>query len=365
MDELARHSFAEIMSQHESWQDAITNALARAGEARELLERFADEPLLFVACGSPYFLGRSAVALAQQWLGRSSSAVPASELLLYPETVLTPHDRPLMVALSRSGETSETIGCARYVQAHGGALLMIGCDAGSTLARMAQCMVEIPAGREQSVAQTRSFAGMFVALQTLVAHLSQQPGAQEFQAALERLPALGQQFVARARSEIGRFAAGPEIERIFFLGSGVRYGLACEASLKMKEMSLTNAEAFHIPEFRHGPISMADERALVVGLIGDSAPDEELAVLREAHAFGARTLALIEEAPVERAGLDAVFAFNSGLPAAARDVLYLPPVQLLACERAVAKGLNPDTSRNITTFVHRPALAERGSGGQA
>ena len=214
MDELARHSFAEIMSQQESWRDAITNAQARAAEARELIERFADEPLLFVACGSPYFLARSAVALTRQWLGRPSSAVPASELLLYPETVLAPDDRPLMVALSRSGETSETIGCARYVEARGGALLMIGCDASSTLARMAQCMVEIPAGREKSVAQTRSFAGMFVALQTLVAHLSQHADAQEFRAALERLPAMGGQFVARARSEIGGFAAGSEIERM-------------------------------------------------------------------------------------------------------------------------------------------------------
>ncbi len=361
MDELARHSFAEIMSQHESWRDAITNAEARAEAARELFERFTGEPLLFVACGSPYFLGRSAVSLTQQWLGRPSQAVPASELLLYPETVLAPRDRPLMVAISRSGETSETIGCARLVQGRGGELVVVGCDANTTLPRMAQCVVEIPAGREQSVAQTRSFAGMFVALQTLIAHASRQPDAEAFQEGLRRLPAIGEQFVARARSEIGRFAADPAIDRIFFLGSGVRYGLACEASLKMKEMALTNAEAFHIPEFRHGPISMADEQALIVGLIGEGAADEELAVLREAHSFGARTLAIVEQAPADRVGLDAVFAFESGLPPAARDVLYLPPVQLLACERAVAKRLNPDTSRNITTFVHRPALAARGS----
>jgi glucosamine--fructose-6-phosphate aminotransferase (isomerizing) len=361
MSELAQWSFAEIMSQHESWRDAIANAGSRSNEVRNLLQRYADAPLLFVACGSPYFLGRSAVALTRQWLGRPSRAVPASELLLYPETVLGQADRPLMVAFSRSGETSETIGAARLARARRGALLAIGCDASTTLFRMADGVIEIPAGRERSVAQTRSFAGMFAAWQMCAAALSEHPGAAAFRADLARLPELGEQFVARARAEIGPVAADTVIERIFFLGSGVRYGLACEASLKMKEMSLTNAEAFHVPEFRHGPISMADERALVVGLIGATAPEEELAVLREAHQFGARTLALVEAAPEDTTGLDAIFAFQSGLAEAARDVLYLPPVQLLACERAVAKGLDPDTSRNITTFVHRPTLAARGS----
>ena len=348
------------MSQHESWRDAVAGAMAQAEQARAVFGRLAGQPLLFVACGSPYFLGRSAVSLAVEWLQQPARAVPASELLLYPETVLRPGDQPLMVALSRSGETSETIGAARLVKARGGAVVGIGCDARTTLMRMAECVVEIPAGREQSVAQTRSFSGMFLAVQTLLALLSPRDGAAALRAALQRLPALGEAFAARASSEVGTVAAGDGIERVFFLGSGVRYGLACEASLKMKEMSLTNAEAFHVPEFRHGPMSMADERALVVGLIGDSAPEEELAVLREAHAFGARTLALIEQAPADRTGLDAVFAFESGLPPPARDLLYLPPIQLLACERAAAKGLDPDTSRNITTFVHRPALAERG-----
>jgi glucosamine--fructose-6-phosphate aminotransferase (isomerizing) len=281
-------------------------------------------------------------------------------LLLYPETVLAAGTHPLMIAFSRSGETSEMIGAARLILGRQGSLLGIGCDQQTTLMRLAECVIEIPAGRERSVAQTRSFSGMFLAAVALMAQLSKRDKGALLWSALEQLPRMGEAFVTRARAEIGRFAVDPAIERIFFLGSGVRYGLACEASLKMKEMSLTNAEAFHIPEFRHGPMSMADERAVVVGLIGDSAPEEELAVLREAHEFGARTLALIERAPADRTGLDAIFAFDSDLAPAARDVLYLPPVQLLAYERAVAKGLDPDTSRNITTFVHRPTLAQRG-----
>lgn len=241
MKEAGAHSFSEIMTQHESWQDAIAAAEAQAGAARNLADRYSSGPWLFVACGSPYFLARSAVALATEWLGRPAMAAPASELLLYPETVLLPDDRPLMIALSRSGETSETIGAARRILARGGGLLGIGCDADTTLMRMAEVVLELPAGREQSVAQTRSFSGMFLATLGMIAHISQRPAAADLRAALRRLPELSPSFVERARSEIGPFAAAEAIQRVFFLGSGVRYGLACEASIKMKEMSLTVA----------------------------------------------------------------------------------------------------------------------------
>jgi glutamine---fructose-6-phosphate transaminase (isomerizing) len=352
-----QHTFAEITGQHASWHDAIDGAAAQVEPLRELLSRYAAEPLLFVACGSPYFLGRSAAVLAMRWLGRRAVAVPSSELILYPDTVLAPSERPLMVAFSRSGETSETIGAARIVQGRGGALVAIGCDRRTTLMGMADCVIELPAGREQSLAQTRSFSGMFLSAVAAMVQLSDQPDARPLRPALARLPALGEAFVRRADVEIGDGAADPGLERVIYLGGGVRFGLACEAALKMQEMSLTNATAFHVLEYRHGPMALADERTLVVGLIGDEASAEELDVLREAQAYGARTLALLEQPPEDRAGLDAVFAFESGLPAALRDLLYLPPVQLLAYRRALAKGVDPDTSRNIQAFIHRPSLA--------
>jgi glutamine---fructose-6-phosphate transaminase (isomerizing) len=360
MAEPGAHSLAEILSQHQSWHDALAGVAAQKEMAGTLLRRYADEPLLVVACGSPYFLGRSAVPLLLRWLGRRATAVPASELLLSPETVLRSQDRPLLITLSRSGETSETIGAARMAQARGGGVLAIGCDRETTLMRMADCAIEIPAGREQSLAQTRSFAGMFVAVLALAATLSDQDDADALQAELHRLPGLSEAYVARALSEVGQLATDPAIERVIYLGSGERYGLACEASLKMKEMSLTNAEAFHVLEFRHGPMALADELSLVVGMIDDRNADEECAVLREAHACGARTLALLEHAPDDQTGLGAVFAFNSGLSALARDVLYLPPAQLLAYERAMAKGVDPDRSRHLSAFVHRPSLTTPG-----
>jgi glucosamine--fructose-6-phosphate aminotransferase (isomerizing) len=134
-----------------------------------------------------------------------------------------------------------------------------------------------------------------------------------------------------------------ELDRFYFLGSGPRYGLACEANLKMKEMTLTHSEPFHFFEFRHGPKSMVNESALVVGLVSEVHQFDEGTVLKEMAALGGQTLSLSEH--------DADVTLNSGLPAAVRNVLYLPVLQLLACHRAIAKGLDPDRPANLDMVV--------------
>jgi glucosamine--fructose-6-phosphate aminotransferase (isomerizing) len=143
-----------------------------------------------------------------------------------------------------------------------------------------------------------------------------------------------------------------DIERIFFLGGGPLYGLANEAMLKTKEMSLSYSEAFHPLEFRHGPMSMVDERTLVVGLLSDTGLAEQVRVLKDMKELGALTLALAEDASAF-AGWQADYAveLHSGLDEWGRGPLYLPLLQRLAYHRAVAKGLDPDRPTNLTAVV--------------
>ena len=117
----------------------------------------------------------------------------------------------------------------------------------------------------------------------------------------------------------------------------------------MKEMSLSHSEPFHFLEFRHGPKSMVTETTLVVGLVSDHNRDQELRVLNEMSTLGASVISLGEH--VEPIGQGASFSFDSEIVENAREVLYLPPLQLLALERAVAKGLNPDRPRNLDAVV--------------
>ena len=134
-----------------------------------------------------------------------------------------------------------------------------------------------------------------------------------------------------------------EIDRFYFLGSGIRYGLACEVNLKMKEMTLTHSEPFHFLEFRHGPMSMVNETAVVVGMLSDASRAHEEKVLSEMRALGGTVVSLGE------AGADVMF--DSGIPESVRGVLYLPVLQLMAFYRSVAKGLSPDRPKHLTAVV--------------
>lgn len=190
------------------------------------------------------------------------------------------------------------------------------------------------------MAQTRSFASMYVATTALAALLAERA---DLLNAMEGLPELGERLIG-AYEELARTTgADLALERTYWLGSGPRYGLACEASLKMKEMTLTHSEPFHFLEFRHGPKSMVGATTLVVGLLSDRVRAHEAAVLDEMRGLGARTLSLGEQ--------DADVSFASGLPEAVRNVLYLPALQLLAYHRAIAKGLNPDKPTNLDAVV--------------
>ena len=134
--------------------------------------------------------------------------------------------------------------------------------------------------------------------------------------------------------------------------SGPLYGLANEAMLKVKEMSLSHAEAYHFLEFRHGPMSMVDGHTLVVGLVSDTACEHEIRLLQEMEGLGARTFVVVEE--VSRLGKwrpSYVAELRSGLGEWERTPLYLPILQRLAYHRAVTKGLDPDHPRHLQAVV--------------
>ncbi len=329
----------EILSQPEAWADALAVVeQACNGLINVLAADYAQ--VLFTGCGSTYYLSLAAAALFQEMTGRLARAVPAGELLLNGQTALT-DGQTLLVAVSRSGSTTETIRAVEQFKAHKrGPVIAITNYGDQPLAGLADVPLVIAKGQEQSVAQTRSFASMYVAA-TAMALLA--AGAETQRRAMHQLPAVGASLLATHEPLARDFGEDLGFDRFYYLGSGARYGLACEASLKMKEMALTHSEPFHFLEFRHGPMSMVTESAAIVGLLSEKNGNHEQAVVREMQALGGRVLALGE------AGTQV--AFGSGLPEAARNVLYLPILQLMALYRSLAKGLNPDRPRNLTAVV--------------
>jgi glucosamine--fructose-6-phosphate aminotransferase (isomerizing) len=333
-------TYHEIVTQSLAWQDALDQVHAHADALRALWaeKRFAQ--VVCTGCGSTYYLALAAAAQLQAWTGVFARGVPAGELNMVPETAYA-EGETLLLALSRSAGTTETVQAARAFRDRGGDAVLVITNYGERpLARLGTLTVAIPAGQERSIAQTRSFASMFVAATALAAVVA---GREDLFSAMGRLPEIGEGLIARYASLAQEVGQDLDLDRFYFLGSGPRYGLACEANLKMKEMTLTHSEPFHFLEFRHGPKAMVGRTTLVAGLLSEACRRYEAPVLEEMRGLGARVLSLAEA--------DADVAFASQLPAAVRNVLYLPVLQLVAYYRTLAKGLNPDEPTHLDAVV--------------
>jgi glucosamine--fructose-6-phosphate aminotransferase (isomerizing) len=207
----------------------------------------------------------------------------------------------------------------------------------------------LPSGQEQSVAQTRAFSTLYLGAVALACLWA---GRMDLCDSLGRLPERGRHVLSNYASLAAELGRDPSLERFYWLGSGPRQGLACELSLKMKEMSLTHSEPFHFMEFRHGPKSMVTPQALVVGLRSRRNASYEAAVLEDVQALGGKVLDMVEEGSENSPwGADRTVRFASGLDEAVYNILYLPVGQLIAFERALSKGLNPDRPTNLDSVV--------------
>ncbi len=328
------HTYTEIKSQTEAWAQALD-----VTRAAVLPNPADDEQVIFTGCGSTYYLSLAAAALYQELTGRSARAIPGGELLLNSKTILT-SAKTLLVAISRSGTTTETVRAAEQFKREGRGELLVISNYDEVLSKPADYKILIEKGQEESVAQTRSFASMYVAVTAFCARAA---GRADLLSAMEKLPEAGNRLMVGYEARAKSIGENLSFDRFYFLGSGIRYGLACEVNLKMKEMTLTHSEPFHFLEFRHGPMSMVNESAAVIGLRSDVNAAHEQKVLDEMRAKGGTILSLAEA--------DADIAFESGIPEPVRAVLYLPVLQLMAYHRSIAKGLNPDRPNNLTAVI--------------
>lgn len=347
--EVGAYSIAEITSQPTVWRQTVTTFQQRAGAFQAFYSSRRFDRILLTGCGSTYYLAQAGAALFQQFVGVNASAYPASEIALMPDRVFVPNTTPLLIAVSRSGETTETIAAVRvFRERTHNPVVAITCDPNSQLAAAADFAVVIPEAQEQSLAQTRSFTSMLIVVQAMAALLNGREDLGALAPLGENAAVLMDNYNDLART----LGMDQRIERFFFLGSGPLYGIACEAMLKMKEMSLSYSEAYHVLEFRHGPMAMVNDRALVVGLLSEEAYAQEAAVLNEMRGRGAQILAI--GAHDNRAELDSavhVVKVDSTLPRWARPVTYLPVLQLMAYYRALSNGQDPDRPANLTFVI--------------
>lgn len=344
------YTFSEIEDQPQAWQSTIEVV----DEEKEFLKQFFhnmdDEEIIFTGCGTSYYLSLSAAALFQSFTNRRARGVPSSELVLFPQSVITKGKDYLLISFSRSGETSETIlAVQRLKEEFGARCLAFTCDANSPLAKICDHTIAIERAGEKSVVMTKSFTSMLLAAQMCIAIIL---GDEKYYRQLASLPQIGKRILSEKKNYVKEIGENDELTHFVFLGTGPYYGLACESMLKMKEMTYTTSEAYYSLEFRHGPISCVSKNTLVVCLHSNSGDSYEKDILKDVRNFGARTLLMVEKLTERRAGnADYVIELSSKLSPWVGGMLYMPFTQLLGYYRARHRGIDPDHPQHLTPVV--------------
>jgi glucosamine--fructose-6-phosphate aminotransferase (isomerizing) len=270
--------------------------------------------------------------------------------------------RTLVISISQSGETMDTLMAVKYAIANGARTLSICNTQGATIARESDAVVYTHAGPEVAVASTKAFVAQITALYLFGLHLARVRGtldpavAAEQLAELQGIPAKIAK-VLKNGAEITQLAKWMSDSRaVLFLGRHVGYPVALEGALKLKELAYIHAEGFAAGELKHGPIALIEPGQPVFVVVPSPRDPNSLHAkvvsnIQEIRARGARILAIAEEGDV------AVLPFADEvirIPLAAplfEPLLTVIPLQLFAMELATAKGLDVDQPRNLAKSV--------------
>lgn len=340
----------EIREQTEAWTAVLRDLPKNHSNVFDFCRDLDQTEFVFIGCGTSYFLSLCAAAVYTGITGEKARAVTASDVFLYPKSIFPQSYKFLGIPISRSGSTTETIWAAKYLTGELGIeTLALSCNPKSELVKISPRHLLAEAAAEKSVVMTKSFTSMLLMIQLLAAAKSKD---QKYLAQLKELPAKGWTVIRDFEGTAKEIAENKDLDYFIFLGQGPYYGLACESMLKMKEMSLSIAEAYHAMEFRHGPISIINHHTIVVFLMSDNGREHEIRMLKDVKKLGAKALVICERSTAEiKSFADYLVELNSGLSDYARLILYMPVTQLLGYHRAISKGLDPDNPKNLTQVV--------------
>jgi len=330
--------------------EAIAAALDAAGhDAAPALGLLAGaERVVVTGAGSSYYLAKVVAAAGREVARRPFFAAPLSDLLLRPATALvgsSPAHEPVIV-ISRSGSTSEAVAVAERMRAAGHPTVAVTCRASSPLAGVANVTLVSPAGDEEAIVMTRSFASMLALLLRVTARLG---GDRRLDRDLDALPSRWPEAVDAAGH--GQRLGATDWRRIVILGGGSAFGIAEEWGLKLTETSQVATNAYEPLEFRHGPISVCEPGVLVVGLIAGDGAADEVRVLDEAARLGASTWVLAGSSGEASDAPGSVSVVGAGLSPIARLPLLVHPAHALALALAATRGANPDAPRHLGQVV--------------
>ncbi|CAN5651942.1 glutamine--fructose-6-phosphate transaminase (isomerizing) [soil metagenome] len=315
----------------------------------------ATDKVYVIACGTSYHAGMVSKYAIEHW-ARIGVEVDIASEFRYRDPILT--RQTLVVAISQSGETADTIAAAEYAKAQGARVVAVTNIVGSTLARSADAVIYTRAGLEVAVASTKAFTTQIIALGVLALYLAQerrQMFAEECRDMLDRmdaLPAMMEQVLAAEDTIADLARRFADADYVMFIGRQVGLPIALEGALKLKEISYVHAEGFAAGEMKHGPIALIDKGGPVIALATDGHVKSKIVSnIQEVKARGAVVLAIATEGDTEvKAHADHV-VYVPDVHELLYPVLTALPLQLLGSHIAVQLGRDVDQPRNLAKTV--------------
>ncbi len=354
----------EIHEQPKAVADTLLGRVDDEGHLQLDEMRLSDEDLrdvdkiVIIGCGTSYNSGLIAKYSIEHW-SRIPVEVEVASEFRYRDPILS--QRTLVIAISQSGESMDTLMAIRHAREQGSRVLAICNVNGSTIPRESDAVVYTYAGPEIAVASTKAFLTQIVAVNLVALYLAQVRGTKwgdeiirhveelaSMPAAVERVLDTVEPMRALARELVNAKA-------VLFLGRHVGYPVALEGALKLKELAYMHAEGFPAGELKHGPIALIEQDLPVVVIVPPRSRkvlhDKIVSNIQEIRARGARTIVIAEEGDDTVAQYADTLIRVPAVPTLLQPIVATVPLQVFACELASAKGYDVDQPRNLAKSV--------------
>ena len=317
------------------------------------------DKILVIACGTAAYSGHVAKYAIEHWC-RIPVEVELAHEFRYRDPIV--NEKTLVVAVTQSGETMDTLMAVRHAREQGAKVISIVNTHGSTIPRESDAVLYTHAGPEVAVASTKAFLSQITAAYLLGLYLAQLRGNKfpdeisDIFEDLKNMPAKIQQVLDSSANIREKAKQMVDATSVLFLGRHVGYPVALEGALKLKELAYIHAEGFAAGELKHGPIALIDEGQPVFIIVPSPNGPEALhskiiSNIQEIRARGAHTLVIAEEGDADVLPYaDEVFWIPAS-PTLMSPLLAVVPLQLFACELATVKGLDVDQPRNLAKSV--------------
>jgi glucosamine--fructose-6-phosphate aminotransferase (isomerizing) len=354
----------EIHEQPHAVADALLGRRTPEGLLQLDEMRLSDQELrdidkiIIIACGTSFYAGLVAKYAIEHWTRVPVEVELASEFR-YRDPILT--SSTLVVAISQSGETADTLQAIRHARIQRSRVLAICNTNGSTIPRESDAVIYTHAGPEIGVASTKGFLTQLVACYLLALYLAQVKGTRygdEIGQVLDQLHEMPDhiQAVLDRRQEVYDLAAAHvDATSVLFLGRHAGYPVALEGALKLKELAYLHAEGFAAGELKHGPIALIEPGLPVLCIVPpqgrDQLREKMISGIQEVRARGAHTICLVEDGDEGIAPYADVLIRLPRVPVLLQPLVAVLPLQLFACELATLMGHDVDQPRNLAKSV--------------